>query len=590
MRAITFIRYIFSRFPFLLITNIILLLLTSLIDAASIFSLIVVVDLFINPSLNSASPLTKQIVNLVRSIGLPISLVWLLGIFLFFNTLKIILQIFSQYSILRTKYRVLREIMIETFQDFFNTKWYFFSSGKQGVLLNTFIREITVVGDAFGAIASYFSTILQIILYLVVPFYLSWQVTSVILVAALIFVLPFFLLGKISYKLGKLNTSTGNLISSVIQESLSLAKIIMGFGNQRKSVKSLEQAFDAHRHATLRSQTLSFAMPLMYYPFALFVLIIGLFVARKFTLPLAETAILFYSLVRVVPFFGQLTAQKHCLDNFFPSYEQIINLRQRAKQLKQLSGNKVFSGFSKEVTFENVYFAYPEHEPVLVGINARIPKGKMVAFVGESGVGKSTLIDLIVGLHEPTSGCMSFDGVPLSEFDINSYRKRIGYVPQDSVLFNLSIRDNLLWADEKATEDEIIEACGQANAEEFIKKLPEGYDTLVGDRGVRLSGGQIQRIALARAILRKPDLLILDEATSSLDSYSERLIQQAIETIARETTVIVVAHRLSTIRNADYIYVMKNGRIAEQGTYAELIHLNGQFSRMVQLQTLETAK
>ena len=193
---------------------------------------------------------------------------------------------------------------------------------------------------------------------------------------------------------------------------------------------------------------------------------------------------------------------------------------------------------------------------------------------------------MIMGFHEPVSGMITFDGIPLQTFDINSYRQRIGYVPQDSVLFNTTIRDNLRWGNEEAGEAEIGEACRQANASEFIERFPDRYDTLVGDRGVRLSGGQCQRLALARAVLRKPELLILDEATSSLDTYSERLIQQAVESVAKETTVIVIAHRLSTVVNADYIYLLERGSVVEEGTYQDLLCKNGHFSDMVKLQSL----
>jgi len=194
-----------------------------------------------------------------------------------------------------------------------------------------------------------------------------------------------------------------------------------------------------------------------------------------------------------------------------------------------------------------------------------------------------------MGFNEPGSGQITVDGTLLFDFDINSYRRRIGYVPQDSILFNMSIADNLLWANESATREEIEEACIQANAHEFIREFPKGYNTLVGDRGVRLSGGQIQRVALARAIVRKPDLLILDEATSSLDTHSERLIQQAVDNIAKETTVIVIAHRLSTIVNADCIYVFKDGQVIEEGGYSELVSMNGYFNNIIKLQALENA-
>lgn len=578
---------IYKKSPLLLFLNTILILATNLIEAASIFSLIVVMDQFLNPTLKDSSQITQRVLTWLKAFGVPTSLGWLLAIFLLFNVIRVIFQIFAQKTIIKTRYAITRDIMIGTFQDFFKARWYFFSSGKQGTLLNTFTREIDATGNAFASVARYFSSLLHTVLFLILPFLLSWQVTTITMGIAILLTLPFLLIGRLSYRFGKLSTTTANEISRIIHESLISAKIILGFGKQSKSVKALEQAYDTHCQATIKSQVLNYSIPVIYYPVGLLVLIIGFFISKKFLLPLSETVILFYSLSRIIPLIGTLTEEKSRLDNFFPSYEQIMNLRNRAKELKELTGDKEFIGFNKETIIENLSFAYPDHKPVLHNIDMVIPKGKMIAIVGESGGGKSTLLDMIMRFHDPTSGRITFDGIDLRDFEINSYRHCIGYVPQDSILFNISIRDNLFWADENVTEEDIKNACVQANAEEFIKKLPQGYNTVVGDRGVRLSGGQIQRIALARAILRKRQLLILDEATSALDTYSERMIQSAIEKIAKETTVIVIAHRLSTIVNADYIYVLKNGSVIEEGIYSGLISKNGRFKNMVQLQSLE---
>jgi ABC-type multidrug transport system fused ATPase/permease subunit len=194
----------------------------------------------------------------------------------------------------------------------------------------------------------------------------------------------------------------------------------------------------------------------------------------------------------------------------------------------------------------------------------------MIAIVGESGAGKSTLIDVIMGFNEPTKGTVYIDGVPLQDYDIQSYRNKIGYVPQESALFNMSIVDNLRWAKDDATDEEIKFACKLAFADEFIESLSDKYNTLVGDRGVRLSGGQAQRISLARALIRDPELVILDEATSELDTRSELMIKKAIDNLSDKTTIVIIAHRLSTISKADYVYVLENGFIIEEGSYRNL--------------------
>jgi ATP-binding cassette subfamily B protein len=566
--------------------NIVLLLLTGVLDSLSVITIAPVVDLLVNTDMKNISSITRYVVKVLEHMGITVTLGGLFLIFALFNVTKGFAYVVSRYIILRTKYAVLRNIMLGTFEDFFRARWYFFSSNKEGVLLNTFLRETNVVGDAFGAMATFFANIIQCILFLSVPFFISWKVSSISIVSAIIFALPFTLLGKMNYRLGKLNTSTDNKISSVISESLGLAKVIMGFGNQSYSLRSLAKAFDDHSRVTIKSQILAVVVGQFYQPFGILVLIIAFYSGRHFQVPLSETVVILFSFMRILPLIGSLSMDKNSLNNFFPSYEQIMNLRKNAGQLRQTSGSRIFTKFQKEIAIKDLHFSYPNNQHILANINITVPKGRMVAFVGESGSGKSTLVDMVMGFNEPNAGLLMIDGVPIQEYDVNAYRKRIGYVSQDTILFNMSIRDNLLWANDKATEEDIKDACLKANATEFIESFPEGYDTIVGNRGVRLSGGQVQRIAIARAILRNPELLILDEATSSLDSASEKLIQQAIDTISRQTTTIVIAHRLSTIVNADYIYVLKNGKIVEEGTYQQLINSEGVFSNMANMQLL----
>ncbi len=577
----------FRRFPAPLTATIVMMVLAGLVESASVISLAPLVDYLIHPDLKNASPLTLKVVSTLRSAGIPVSLWTLAGVFLFFSAGKNACTVGFKYGILRSVYAIQRYLTVGTFEDFFRARWLFFSANKQGTFLNLFIRELGVVGGAFRAIAAMFAATVQFTLLLAIPLYVSWQVTLISLLIAGLFAGPFVLLSRFSYRLGKETTATANEISAVIHESFGLAKLILGYGNQSKSVEALARAFDAHRRVAIGAQTLMHAIPSTYNVFGLIVVLITLYVSKKFGVPLSEAAVLLYAMLKITSPVGELVTQKTALSNFFPSYELVTALTRSARELRQPTGETPFLGFEREVAVEDLTFAYPGNAPVLIDINMRIPKGKMVALVGESGAGKSTLIDTLMGFNEPEKGRVAFDGVPLLDFDVNSYRRRIGYVPQETVLFNMTIRDNLCWANEQSTEEEIREACRLANADEFIDSFPEGYGTMVGDRGVRLSGGQAQRIALARAILRKPELLILDEATSSLDTKSERLIQKAVEKIARETTVVVIAHRLSTIMNADHIYVLGEGRIIEEGSYSTLVRSNGHFAGMASLQVLD---
>ncbi|MBE9020896.1 ATP-binding cassette domain-containing protein, partial [Chroococcidiopsidales cyanobacterium LEGE 13417] len=211
-------------------------------------------------------------------------------------------------------------------------------------------------------------------------------------------------------------------------------------------------------------------------------------------------------------------------------------------------------------------------------------RGEMTALVGSSGAGKTTLADLIPRFYDPTQGQIFIDGIDLQNYDIKSLRRKLAVVSQDTFIFNASVRDNIAYALEEVDEDAVWEAARLANALEFIHKLPEGFDTQLGERGVRLSGGQRQRLAIARALLRDPDILILDEATSALDSVSERLIQESLEKLSQGRTVIAIAHRLSTIVRADKVVVLEQGRILEQGTYQELLQQRGNLWKYHQMQ------
>jgi ABC-type multidrug transport system fused ATPase/permease subunit len=586
MKPSQFIFYLVRQYPLHLLGNISVLLVANFIAVASLMAIAPIVDFLVNGDGVDHSAITQEILHLLQMLDLPATLYSCLAVLLALYIVKNGLLIISEYMFVRTKFAILWHVKTDSYKHIFGANWYFFSSTNQGTFLNTFLREAGNVGDAFGVLSRIFVSSMQALFYFAVPFFLFWKLASITLFVVVLLVLPFLLLGKINYRLGQQNIEKGNIEASYLQEAFNCAKIILGFGLQEQTLAKLASAFNAHRRVSMKSQVLERSTPLLYEPIGMGVILLTLVLSQKFVIPLSDIAVGLWALRNAIPMVGVLASQRNRLINLLPSYEQIQRLTKEAEDARQRSGSVPFTGYDQKIIVEDLTFSYPNNEPCLANISLEIEKGQMIALVGPSGAGKSTLVDLIMGFHVPLEGDISIDGRPLYDFDITSFRQRIGFVPQDSILFNSTIGENLCWAHMDASEEEIETACRLANVEEFILSLPQGYDTVVGDRGVRLSGGQRQRIALARAILRQPDILVLDEATSALDSQSEKMIQAAIEEIAGDTTIIAIAHRLSTIINADMVYVMKAGEIVERGTYSELRDLGGHFSDMAKLQVL----
>ena len=547
-----------------------LLVLEGILAMMSVLAIVPMADFLLDQSLKAPSQITQVVLRVLSKISMSPSF-WIFGFFFVgLNLLRGTMEVAIRYAIVSIKIVVVRGLLGDTLNTFFKARWEFFSGSEQSRLLNTLNKELSTIGDVLGHLATQFAQVIQLAIYLSVPFLLNTTMTLIALGLAVLIGAPFMLLHRISYRVGARNTEAGNNLIGILSEILGAARLILGFGRQKQARERYLVAFDRLIRLTRLSQTLPTAVTGFYRPLALMAAVVAMGFAAQRETRISEMAAVMWSLMAAMPILAGLLQLNISISNFLPSYEQLMLLRKKAAEVEEVEGQRIFKRLERGVELKDLDFTYPEREQTLAGLNIYICKGQMTALVGESGSGKSTVTDLVLGLQIPEKGEVLIDGVPLGDWKQNSFRERIGYVPQDPLLFHASIRDNLLWSFDKAEEDDLWDALRLANAADFVKELPQGIDTLVGDRGVRLSGGERQRIALARALLRKPELLILDEATSSLDSESELLIQQSIEQVAQDTTILIVAHRLSTIAKADQVYVMRQGRVIEEGPFTVL--------------------
>jgi len=522
------------------------------------------------------APLTERI---YRICGLILLTTWLRTAFSYLG------QLYSQITQLNLADR-LRKRLYEQLQALSLS---YFAKQRSGELVHSITGEIYQIIQAFDVVSILITKGSTLVVYLLSMFWLSWQLTIIaIMLFSLLSVGISTLLGRVREASFE-RTKAGGAYTVVSLEFINGIRTVQAFAAHDFERRRFYAASEQLLRAAIRSVSArSLIEPLSEG--AAVTLLVGLLIlafammTQNGQLQSAQLLTFLFVLFRSTPTLRQLDGARAQFSNFQGSLNNIKELLRTDDKTYLHDGTVQFSGLKQAIEFVSVDFGYDPAELVLHNISLTIERGKMTALVGSSGAGKSTLADLIPRFYDPTQGKILIDGVDLREFEINSLRRKLAVVSQDTFIFNTSIRNNIAYALEEVDEAAIREAAQLANALEFIEEMPEGFETQLGDRGVRLSGGQRQRIAIARALLRDPDILILDEATSALDSVSERLIQESLEKLSVGRTVIAIAHRLSTIVRADKVVVLEQGRIVEQGGYQELLEQRGKLWKYHQMQ------
>jgi ATP-binding cassette, subfamily C, bacterial len=504
-------------------------------------------------------------------LGLPLTLVTVLGVYVVIMTLYFLLTRWQNNLSYAIELDFGTELRQKLYRAIVSTNWLFFSRNRASTFTHALTAEVDRVGYGTQQIFQGLTGLMVLFVYFVVAWLLSAVTTAAVILCGIILV--FGLKNKFS-----MSRETGTALSAdmrdlygAVTEHLDGMKTVKSYGAQERNMARF-----SHLNARVRNDYIGYVRNLnntqALFNIGSVIILAGALLALidVLHLPGATALVLLYLFFQIIPQFNSLQLNYQALVNMLPAFVNVTDIKTRCEAEEEREITRPHDvTLRRRIELRDVSFSY-DGQSAVEHVNLKVDAGKMTAVVGTSGAGKSTLADLIMGLIEPQEGAVFIDDAPLDAERLHAWRECIGYVAQETFLFNDTVRANLLWAYPNATEAELHSALRLAAADDFVAQLPDRMETVLGDRGVRLSGGERQRLALARALLRKPSVLILDEATSNLDSENERRIQRAIEALHGGITIVAITHRLSTIRNADVIYVLENGRILETGDWASL--------------------
>jgi len=503
-------------------------------------------------------------------------------------TLKNAFYYASSYIGVKIRERIVRDLQDDLYGHIQALPLTFFDRNKAGQLLARVFSDTSQIKQIITvAISDVLKQSVTLVAFVAALVLISWKLTLIAL-----FVAPLFL-GFLKPMLWRLRHGfraafdvVGEL-TSMLQETASGARLVKAYGAEKyEHRRFIDTNKVAYRHVVRAERIALLSSPLSEVLGSIVTLVL-VWVGAQFVFSgdmTAEAFLTFLTIsLRLQSPIKALATLPARAQSSMAAADRFFDVIDSAKE-PLLDGVRDLEGLNRKIVYENVHFAY-DQEPVLKGVSFEVERGEVLAIVGPSGAGKSTIVDLLPRFYEPQGGCITVDGTDIRDVSLVSLRGLLGYVSQETIIFHDTVRANIAYGMVDRYSDEDIEAAARAaNAHDFILRLPDGYDTILGDRGLRLSGGQRQRISIARAILRDPPVLILDEATSSLDTESERLVQAAIDRLLANRTVIVIAHRLSTIQHAHNIIVLDAGRIVESGRHKELLEKNGPYRRLYELQ------
>jgi len=552
-----------------------LMVLVSLTEGLGLLLLLPLMQLVgLNVEQGSAGRLSVLVLSTLTLIGVPPTLIAVLAIFVLVTAVQALMYRWQTMFNLGLVQEFVTSLRQRLYRAITNTNWLFFSRARASGFTHALTTELDRVGTATYYLMSLLATAAVTFVYVILALRLSAPITLLVFVCG--GGLLFWLKNRtqvVRESGEELSIATNELYAASI-EHLSGMKTVKSYSAEERNAdvfsKLTDRVSQVHINAVRNQAGVGFSFKVGSVVILGLILYVSLIVLA---LPTAGILLLLFLFARIMPQFSSLQQSYHQLLHDLPAFAAVIDMQAHCESAAEpTSAYTERVELRKAIKCSKVSFSYDQGEPrVISDLDLLIRAGETTAIVGPSGAGKSTIADLMMGLIAPDRGRVLVDDMPLTAERMRGWRDRIGYVAQDTFLFHDTILANLLWACPNASKEEMLLALRLAAADGFVSALPRGIETVVGDRGVRLSGGERQRLALARALLRKPSLLILDEATSALDSENERRIQSAIEELHGDMTILIITHRLSTIRGADTIYLVENGSVAEFGTWDELL-------------------
>lgn len=506
---------------------------------------------------------------------------------------KNLFRYLAMYFISPIRNGVVRDIRNKVFNKTLDLPLSYYSEEKKGDIISRMTTDVQEIEwSVMKSLEMIFREPLNILVFVIMMFVISTKLTLIAFVLLPLTVLLIVSIGKSLKKSSTKRQEKMGVLLSIMDETLGGLRIIKGFNAEKKVTERFQTENHEYRNISTKiSRKEDLASPLSEF-LGVSVLIAILYFGG--TMVIQDKTMDGELLILYLVMFAQLltpaksfTAAYYSVQKGLASAERINKLLEAEVTIKDIGNPKSITKFEKEIEYKNVSFAYREGETgwVLNDINLKIEKGKTIALVGQSGSGKTTLADMLPRFYDTTQGEILIDGIAIKDAKITDVRALMGIVTQESILFNDTVFNNIAFGIDNVTEAQVIEAAKIANAHEFISKMPQGYQTNIGDRGSKMSGGQRQRMSIARAVLKNPPILILDEATSALDTESERLVQDALSNLMKNRTSVVIAHRLSTIQHADEIIVMQKGLIIERGTHTQLLSQSGTYSKLHEMQS-----